>query len=80
MPRTAKKSEAGMSISELPLKVRMRLEHAGRWIAWSKDLTEFVAAADDPESVHEAVRKAGVANVVYEWVPPMPIWTNDPRD
>lgn len=79
MPKTAKILHAGMSFSELPIQARLRLEYAGRWVAWSEDRTEVVAVGDDPETVHEVVRKAGNVNVVYEWVPPVPVRLLDPR-
>ncbi len=56
----------------------MRVEYAGRWIAWSADFKTFVAAADDYDSIHEAARQAGVPKAVVEWVPPVPVRPIDP--
>ena len=79
MPKTAKISHTAMSFSELPIQARLCLEYAGRWVAWSEDRTEVVAVGDDPETVHEMVRKAGNLKVVYEWVPPVPVRPLDHR-
>jgi len=78
MSLKAKRQRIGMTVSELPERARLRLKHAGRWVAWSEDLSRVIAVADDPETVHEQVRKAGV-EAIYEWVPPVPIRPIDPE-
>jgi hypothetical protein len=39
-------SPAGVPASELPTQARLRLEHAGQWVAWSEDFTRIVASGD----------------------------------
>jgi hypothetical protein len=65
--------EAGMTIDELPVKVRLRVEHAGRWVAWAEDDQSVIAAADTYEEVREAARRAGFPRAVCEWLEPVPI-------
>ena len=65
-------AEAGMTIDELPVQARLRLEHAGRCVAWADDNQSILAVADTYEEVWEALRRAGVARAVCEWVPPVP--------
>jgi hypothetical protein len=48
-----------MSASELPDQARLRLEHAGLWVAWSEHFTHIVAAGDSYEAVRDATRRAG---------------------
>jgi hypothetical protein len=67
-----------MSATELPAQVRLRLEHAGRWVAWSEDFNSVMAAGDDPEGVRAAARKAGALRAILEWVPPVPVRPIDP--
>jgi hypothetical protein len=64
---------AGMSALELPEQARLRLEHAGRWVAWSDDFTRIMAAGDSYEAVRDAAHQAGVERTVEEWVPPVPV-------
>jgi hypothetical protein len=74
MPRTKMtKAQPTFTTEELPYPVRMRLEHAGQWIAWTQDMDRVVAAGDDPETVQAEARAAGVENSVVEWVPPVPV-------
>jgi uncharacterized protein with PhoU and TrkA domain len=63
---------AGLTIDELPVQARLRLEHAGRWVAWAEDDQSILAVADTHDEVREAARRAGVARAVCEWVPPVP--------
>ncbi|MFO0953718.1 MAG: DUF5678 domain-containing protein [Isosphaeraceae bacterium] len=79
MPETtATNTRAWMPASELPEPARLRLEHAGRWVAWAEDGKSVVAVGDDPESVRAAARQAGTARAVLEWVPPVPFRPVDP--
>jgi hypothetical protein len=64
-------SQAGSPTDELPLQARLRLEHAGRWVAWTEDGGRIVAAADDYEAVRTAARQAGVERAICEWLPPL---------
>ena len=77
---TATKGRVWMSASELPEQARLRLEHAGRWVAWSEDGTDVVTVGDDPESVRQAARQAGSDRVVLEWVPPVPVRPVNPGE
>src|SRR4051812_11603116 len=74
MARSTKASttaEAGSLASDLPAQARLRLEHAGRWVAWDEGGRRVVAAADDYEAVREAARRAGVERAICEWLPPL---------
>ena len=62
-----------MTIDELPVQARLRLEHAGRWVAWADDDRSVIAAADTFEEVREAAGRAGHLRALYEWVPPVPV-------
>ncbi|QDV32266.1 DUF5678 domain-containing protein [Tautonia plasticadhaerens] len=53
-----------------PEPARLRLEYAGRWVAWAED-GRLIADADDFEAVREAARRAGVEQPVCEWLPPI---------
>lgn len=44
--------------------------YGGRWVAWTQDGKQIVAAGKTPEEVRAAARRAGVSDVAYEWVPP----------
>ena len=57
--------------ADWPIQARLRLEHAGRWVAWTEDGQQVVAAADDFEAVREAASRAGVARAIVEWLPPL---------
>ena len=71
MPKTTVRTRAERPLSELPVQARLRLEHAGRWVAWTEDGRRIVAAADDYEAVRHAARRAGVERAVCEWLPPL---------
>jgi hypothetical protein len=62
---------AEIPIDEWPLQARLRLEHSGKWVAWSEDGSRIVAAADDYEAVRTAARQAGVERAICEWLPPL---------
>jgi hypothetical protein len=65
--------QAGMTIDELPVKVRLRVEHAGRWVAWADDDQSVIAVADTYEEVRDAACRAGRPHALCEWVPPVPV-------
>lgn len=50
-------------------QARMRLDHAGRWVAWSVGGQTIVAAADDFEAVQDAAKKSGHMHPVVEFIP-----------
>jgi hypothetical protein len=62
-----------MSISELPIQARLRVEHAGRWVAWAEDFKSVVAVADSYEDLRKAINRESGARTVVEWVPPVPL-------
>jgi hypothetical protein len=66
-------SAAGVPASQLPAQARLRLEHAGQWVAWSEDFTRVVASGDSFEAMRDAVRRLGVMLTVSEWIPPVPV-------
>jgi hypothetical protein len=45
-------------------------EFGGKWIAWNRDTTRFIASADDLEAVARAAREAGEEHPSFEKVPP----------
>ena len=71
MPRTTPTTRAEMPASGLPPQARLRLEHAGQWVAWTEDGRQIVAAGGEYEGVREAARRAGVERAVCEWLPPL---------
>jgi hypothetical protein len=79
MPKTRPTTSRNwMTASELPTQARLRLEHAGRWVAWSEDFNSVLAVGDDPETVRAAARQAGAGRAVLEWVPQVPVRPIDP--
>ena len=62
----------GMTAEELPVEARIRLENAGRWVAWAEDDQSILAVADTHAEVREAARRAGFDRAVCEWLPPVP--------
>ena len=53
----------------LPVRARLRLEHAGRWVAWSEDGRRVVAVGDDFDAVRSEARQVGGEWVICEWLP-----------
>lgn len=47
----------------------IRLEHAGRWVAWTEHFGRFVAAGDSREEAIAAARAAGIDHPACEWIP-----------
>lgn len=81
MPKTTTTtSRTWMTPSELPTQARLRLEHAGRWVAWSEDFDRVITVGDDPETVRAAANQAGATGAVLEWVPPVPVRPIDPGE
>jgi hypothetical protein len=75
--KTALERPPGLSDAEWA-KILVRWEHAERWVAWTLDTEQFVAAADTHEEIHKLVAAAGLKRALYEWVPPIPIrWIDD---
>ena len=70
--------ERGMTLDELPVEVRLRVIHAGRWVAWAEDDQSVVAVADTYEEVREAKIRAGFPRAVSEWLEPVPIRPSSP--
>ena len=66
---TGQSARAGVPASGLPPQARLRLEHAGRWVAWTEDGCRILATGDDYEAVRVASRQAGVERAVCEWLP-----------
>jgi hypothetical protein len=62
--------EVGMTIDQLPIEARLRLEHAEKWVAWAEDWQSVIASGDDHAEVREAARLAGFPRATMEWVPP----------
>ena len=71
MPRTNARTRAEAPSSELSQTARLRLEHSGRWVAWTEDGRRIVAAADDYAAVRDAARQAEVEKALCEWLPPL---------
>lgn len=66
-----------MPREKLPPDALARLDHAGEWIAWDRDMTRAVASGPDMEAARAEAVKAGVARPVMEWVPPTPVRPSD---
>ena len=71
MPETSTTARAEIPDAELPAQARLRLEYAGRWVAWSEDGRRIAAAGDEYESVRAAARRVGVERAICEWLPPL---------
>ncbi len=74
MPGTDPIIEPGRSRDtgdDLDRRARMRLEHAGRWAAWSADGRRIVAAGDGPEDARAAAERAGFSRFILDWIPPI---------
>ncbi len=74
MPRTRKSKPTAIEdlpVSEWPVEVRLRLEYAGKCVAWSQDGKRIVASADDPKALREAIRRSGETRTIYEYIPPI---------
>ena len=61
----------GCSPEELSPEARMRLEHAGRWMAPSVEGRRIVTAGDGPDAVRDAAARAGVARSILDRVRPI---------
>ncbi len=48
----------------------MRLEHAGKWLAWAEDESRIVAIGNTAEEVRDTAERAGYSQFIYDWVPP----------
>jgi len=59
-----------MTVDDLPADARVRLDHAGEWVAWDRGMTRAVAAGPDAEAVRAEAIRAGVACPILERVPP----------
>jgi hypothetical protein len=78
MPRTKKTPKTEwLTREELPPEVIVRIDHAGEWVAWDRDMKRAVATGQDREAVRAAAIAAGVDRPICEWVPPMPIYPDD---
>ena len=60
---------------ELPPKVRLRSENAGKWVAWSADEESIVAVAERLGELDDIIQQAEIQGAVYEWLDPMPVRT-----
>ena len=60
-----------MTLDQLPIETRLRLEHAEKWIAWAQDEKSLIASGDTHEEVREAARLAGYPRPILEWAPPV---------
>ncbi len=72
MPRTNTTSPAQwMPREALPPNAIVRLDHAGEWVAWDRDMQRAVATGQNLEAVRAAAIAAGVVRPVCEWIPPV---------
>jgi hypothetical protein len=60
-----------MTIEQLPVEARLRLEHAEKWVAWAPDNQSIIVSGEDHEEVREAARRAGFRRAICEWVLPV---------
>ncbi len=52
-------------------RAELRLQHAGRWVAWTPDLSDIMLSSTDPLELRRRGQETGIAGLVYEWVPPV---------
>ena len=71
--RTIPEKSEWLPREALPPDALVRLDHAGEWVAWDREMKRAVASGPDREDVRAAAVAAGVARPVCEWVPPVPI-------
>lgn len=45
-------------------------EYGGKWVVWTNDGMRIVAAAGTLDDAKAAAERAGVADIIYMWVPP----------
>jgi hypothetical protein len=60
-----------LDVTRWPEPARLRLEYAGRWVAWTEDGRRVVATGDDYASVRADAERAGVDRAILEWLPPL---------
>lgn len=72
MPRTKKikASPPAISPADDPQGL-IRLEHAGKWLAWTEKTLQLIASGDTPDEVRALAEKSGHHRFIYDWVPPI---------
>ena len=53
-----------------PDQANIRMEHPGKWLAWTEDETTLVAVSDSLEGLRSAAMQAGHTRFIYDCVPP----------
>jgi hypothetical protein len=53
-----------------PNQADIRLNHAGRWLAWAEDESTLIAVSDTLEGLRTSANEAGDGRFIYDWVPP----------
>lgn len=53
---------------DLPPGVRLRVEHHGKWVAWSPDGETVVVAGDSLKAVLDAPEREGTPGTFLEWL------------
>ncbi len=69
MPRTRTTPPTQPAQGDTP-QALLRLEHAGKWLAWSDDETRILAVGDTPEEIRAIAERVGHSRFIYDWVPP----------
>ena len=70
MPRARATSARPQKAQSEPDRGAMRLEHAGKWLAWTEDESRIVAVGSTAEEVREIAKHTGHSRFIYDWVPP----------
>jgi len=70
MPRARATTTPAQSPQDRTAQGLLRLEYAGRWVAWTEDERRIIAAGATPEEVRAAAERAGHTRFIYDWVPP----------
>jgi hypothetical protein len=70
MPRTRTTTAQPQPAQGDTPQAMMRLEHAGKWLAWSEDEGRILAVGDTAEAVRAAAAQTGHLRFIYDWVPP----------
>jgi hypothetical protein len=53
-----------------PDQATVRLNHPGKWLAWTEDESTLITVSDTPEGLRTSANEAGHGRFIYDWVPP----------
>jgi hypothetical protein len=73
MSEQKKLPKGWLTKEELPPDALIRLEHAGEWVAWDREMTRAVATGVDFDEVCASAKAAGFEHPIFEWVYPLEV-------